>query len=556
MTVIDGYLGNPNLKRVGVTLEFTEEQVKEYINCAQDPVYFVRNYVKIVNVDRGLIPFEMYPFQEKMVETFHGHRFTIAKMPRQVGKTSVTVAYMLWCILFNDNYNIAILANKGSLAREILSRIQLAYEYLPIWLQQGIVTWNKGNIELENGSKIISASTSSSAVRGSSYNLIFLDEFAFVPSNMAHSFFMSTYPTISSGQTTKVIIVSTPNGMNNFYKMWMDAVEKRSLYQPLEVHWSDVPGRDEKWKEETIRNTSEEQFSQEFECEFLGSAATLINASKLRNLAFINPIYHDENLDIYEYPNKGKQDDAGNITEFPHTYVITVDTSRGVGEDYSAFSVFDVSEIPYRQVAKYKSNTIAPILFPNIIYDIGMKYNEAYVLVEINDIGQQVVDLLHKDLEYDNIFKIESNQKKGQNISAGYKRQIQFGLRTTTKIKRIGCANLKTLIEADRLIVKDFDTIHELSTFIRKKDSYEAEEGNHDDLAMTLVLFGWMVSQGFFKDTTNTDLRKSMIQEQMEMLENEVTPFGFIEDGKKIEQFVEGGDVWSSGPSNFSMTNF
>lgn len=291
-------------------------------------------------------------------------------------------------------------------------------------------------------------------------------------------------------------------------------------------------------------------------CEFLGSAATLINASKLRNLAFINPVYHDENLDIYEYPNKGKQDDAGNMIEFPHTYVMTVDTSRGVGEDYSAFSVFDVSEIPYRQVAKYKSNTIAPILFPNIIYDIGMKYNEAYVLVEINDIGQQVVDLLHKDLEYDNIFKIESNQKKGQNISAGYKRQIQFGLRTTTKIKRIGCANLKTLIEADRLIVKDFDTIHELSTFIRKKDSYEAEEGNHDDLAMTLVLFGWMVSQGFFKDTTNTDLRKSMIQEQMEMLENEVTPFGFIENGKSPSQFIDGKDVWSEGPAHFSVTNF
>ena len=263
---LDGYNGNPNLKRAGVSIQFTEEQVKEFALCALDPVYFIQNYVKIVNVDEGLIPFAMRPYQQNMVRTFHENRFTIAKMPRQVGKTSTTVGYMLWCVLFNDNYNIAILANKGALAREILSRIQLAYEYLPNWLQQGIIIWNRGNIELENGSKILAGSTSSSAVRGSSYNLIFLDEFAFVPTNMAYSFFMSTYPTISSGSTTKVIIVSTPNGLNLFYKMWMDAIEKRSLYKPLEIHWSDVPGRDEKWREETIRNTSEEQFAQEFEC--------------------------------------------------------------------------------------------------------------------------------------------------------------------------------------------------------------------------------------------------------------------------------------------------
>ena len=553
--IVDGYNGNPNLKRAGVSIQFTEDQVKEFALCALDPVYFIENHVKIVNVDEGLIPFAMRPYQQNMVNTFHENRFTIAKMPRQVGKTSTTVGYMLWCVLFNDNYNIAILANKGALAREILSRIQLAYEYLPNWLQQGIIIWNRGNIELENGSKILAGSTSSSAVRGSSYNLIFLDEFAFVPTNMAYSFFMSTYPTISSGSTTKVIIVSTPNGLNLFYKMWMDAIEKRSLYKPLEIHWSDVPGRDEKWREETIRNTSEEQFAQEFECEFLGSAATLISGPKLRQLSFINPIYHDDNLDIYEYPNKGKKDDAGNWTEMPHIYCLTVDTSRGLGGDYSAFSVIDVSQIPYKQVAKYKSNDIAPILFPNIIYDVGTKYNDAYVLVEINDIGQQVVDLLHKDLEYDNIFKIESSQKKGQNISAGHKKGIQFGLRTTTKTKRIGCANLKTLVESDKLIVNDFDTINELSTFVRKKDSYEAEEGNNDDLAMTLVLFGWMISQGYFKDSTNTDLRKSFMQEQLEMIEQDLTPFGFIEDGIRTERKVESGDIWLESATNYLPSN-
>ena len=262
----EGYLGNSNLKKVGIDISFTEEEATEFIKCSQDPVYFIRKYVKIVNVDHGLVPFDMWSFQEDMVRDFHANRFSICKMPRQVGKTTTTVGYMLWCVLFHEDYTIAILANKGQLAQEILSRLQKAYEYLPLWLQQGIITWNKRNIELENGSKIYAYATSAAGVRGGTYNLIFLDEFAFVPKNMADDFFTSTYPVISSGKTTKVIIVSTPCGLNHFYKMWVDATEKRSLYKPIEVHWSQVPGRDEKWKEETIRNTSEEQFRQEFEC--------------------------------------------------------------------------------------------------------------------------------------------------------------------------------------------------------------------------------------------------------------------------------------------------
>jgi len=261
-----GYLGNDNLKKIGVELQYTEEQVKEILKCSDDPVYFIKTYMKIVNVDHGLVPFNMWAFQEDMVRTFHSNRFSICKMPRQVGKTTTSAGYMLWCVLFQENFNIAILANKGSLAREILGRIQYAYEYLPIWLQQGIKVWNKGNIELENGSKINAYATSAAGVRGGSYNLIFLDEFAFVPKNMADDFFTSTYPVISSGKTSKVIIVSTPYGLNHFYKMWVDASEGRSTYKPLEIHWSMVPGRDEAWKEETIRNTSEEQFRQEFEC--------------------------------------------------------------------------------------------------------------------------------------------------------------------------------------------------------------------------------------------------------------------------------------------------
>jgi hypothetical protein len=529
-----GYLGNSRLKRAGVELSYTQEQLMEIAKCIDDPIYFIKTYVKIVNVDRGLVPFEMWPFQEDMVEIFHENRFSIAKMPRQVGKTTTAAGYMLWCVLFQENYSIAILANKGSLARDILSRIQYSFEYLPLWLQQGIVTWNKGNIELENGSKIASYATSAAGVRGGAYNLIFLDEFAFVPQNMANEFFTSTYPVISSGKTTKVIIVSTPYGMNHFYKMWVDAEEKRSLYKTMEVHWSMVPGRDAKWREETIRNTSEEQFRQEFECEFIGSSATLIPGVKLRMLAFKEPKKSIEDMDVYKEPEIGR------------TYIMTVDCAEGVGQDYSAFSVFDVSELPYRQVAKYKNNTIAPLVYPTTIYNVARMYNDAFVLVETNNIGQQVVDILHYDLEYENIFRLESHNIKGQHISAGFKKSVSFGLKTTRSVKKIGCANLKTLIESDKLLIEDFDTISELNTFVRVRDSYEAEEGNNDDVVMTLVFFSWLTAQNYFKELTDSDVRKRLVEERQTQLEEDMSPVGiFDEEVYKEESFVEDGDFWT-----------
>lgn len=528
-----GYLGNDRLKKVGVEISYTEEQVKEIIKCSEDPVYFIKNYVQIVHVDRGLIPFEMWPFQEEMVKDFHENRFSICKMPRQVGKTTTTVGYMLWCVLFQDEYTIAILANKGALAQEILSRLQKAYEYLPIWLQQGIITWNKRSVELENGSKIYAYATSAAGVRGGTYNLIFLDEFAFVPKNMADDFFTSTYPVISSGQTTKVIIVSTPYGLNHFYKMWVDASESRSLYKPIEVHWSQVPGRDAKWREETIRNTSEEQFRQEFETEFIGSSATLISGAKLRSLAFFNPLSSDDNLDIYEQPKPG------------HLYICTVDCSEGVEQDYSTINVIDVSQTPYRQVAKYRNNKLPLLFFPTIIYSIANRFNEAFVLIETNNVGQQVVDILHYDLEYENVYKIDHHHIKGQTISGGFKRAASFGIKTTKSVKKIGCANLKTLIETDKLIINDFDTIAELNTFTRIRDTYQAEEGNNDDLVMGLVLFAWLTAQSYFRDSTNIDIRRVLIEEYNMAEEENITPVGFIEDGRKEEIINDGYDIWT-----------
>jgi hypothetical protein len=429
---------------------------------------------------------------------------------------------MLWLVLFTDNQSIAILANKGSLARDLLGKIQLAYEHLPKWLQQGIIVWNKGNIELENGSKIVASATSSSAIRGGSYNLIFLDEFAFVSNNIATNFFASVYPTISSGTTTKVFIVSTPNGLNHFYKLWSDAIDKKNGYTPIEVGWNEIPGRDEKWKQQTISNTSEEQFRQEFECEFIGSMNTLISSTKLRAMRFDYPIKQTETMSIYE---EAKPD---------HTYVITVDVARGVGLDYSAFVVFDVTKQPFKVVAKFRDKTVSPLLYPNTIENAGKHYNDAFILVETNDIGQQVVDILHNDLLYENLMTTVHMGRAGQQVSSGFGSHSgrTLGVKTTKQVKRIGCSNLKDLIENDQLIIPDFDLISELSSFVGKGASFEAEDGQHDDLVMCTVLFSWIARQEYFKEITDTDIREKLYKEKMKMIEDQMLPFGFREDGE------------------------
>ena len=520
MTDQNQYLGNPNLKKTNTPVEFTKENIIEYGKCAEDPLYFIKNYVQIVSLDHGLVPFEMYDFQEGMVSTMHDNRFSIFKLPRQSGKSTIIISYLLHYALFNPNVNIAVLANKSITARDILGRLQLAYENLPKWMQQGIIAWNKGNIELENGSKIIAAATSSSAIRGGSYNIIFLDEFAFVPSNVAEQFFASVYPTITSGQNTKVIIVSTPHGMNMFYKIWVDAQERRNDYIATEVHWSEVPGRDEEWKKETIRNTSESQFNAEFECEFLGSIDTLISAHRLKTLVYRNPIQSNAGLDIYVRPEKD------------NVYMITADVSRGTANDYSAFVVFDVTEIPYKVVAKFRDNEIKPLLFPTKIHEVAKAYNQAYVMVEVNDIGEQVANALQFDLEYDNLVMASMRGRAGQILGAGFSGgRAQLGVRTTKAVKKIGCSNLKQLIEDNKLIIEDYDAVNELSTFIVRGSSYQADDGCNDDLVACMFMFAWATDQTYFKELTDNDIRKTMIKEQQDMLEQDMAPFGFIVNG-------------------------
>ena len=530
----ENYLGNPNLFKAHTKKEYTEHEIREIAKCMDDPIYFIKNYIKIVNIDEGLVPFDMYKFQEKMVDTFHNNRFSICKLPRQSGKSTTIIAYLLHQVIFNDNINVAILANKSTTARDLLGRLQLAYENLPTFLQQGVLNWNKGSLELENGSKLLAAATSSSAIRGGSFNIIFLDEFAFIPANISEQFFSSVYPTISSGKKSKVLIVSTPHGMNMFYKLWNDAEHKRNDYVPIEVHWTEVPGRDEKWKEETIRNTSEAQFATEFECEFVGSVDTLLNPSKIRTLSYMNPIVSNQGLDMYAKPEKGKD------------YVMTVDVARGTVKDYSAFVVFDVSQMPYKIVAKYRNNEIKPLLFPHTIEKVAKSYNNAHVCVEVNDIGGQVADALQFELEYTNLLMCMMKGRAGQILGGGFsKRGSQLGVRMTKQVKRVGCTNLKTLIEGDKLIIQDFHMIEELSTYVRRGQSFQAEEGSNDDLVTCLVIFAWLSNQRYFKEMTDQDVRARMYSEQQNAIEQDMAPFGFVNDGLEEDTIIDDkGEVW------------
>jgi len=529
------YLGNPNLKKANTPIEFSEEQIIEFLKCKEDPVYFANNYIKIISLDEGLTQFHPYHFQKKLINNFHNNRFNICKMPRQTGKSTTVISYLLHYLIFNDSVNIGILANKAATARELLARLATAYENLPKWMQQGVLVWNKGNIELENGSKILAASTSASAVRGMSFNILFLDEFAFVPNHVADSFFASVYPTITSGKNTKVIIVSTPHGMNHFYRMWHDAERGKNEYIPTDVHWSEVPGRDAQWKDTTIANTSEQQFKVEFECEFLGSVNTLINPSKLRNLVYEDPIKRNAGLDIYENPIK------------EHNYIMTVDVARGLGNDYSAFIVFDTTEFPYKAIAKYRNNEIKPMLFPNIILDVAKAYNQAYLMIEVNDIGDQVASILQYDLEYQNILMASMRGRNGQIVGQGFSgKKTQLGVRMTAAVKKLGCSNLKTLLEDDKLLTVDYDIISELTTFSQKHNSFEAEEGCNDDLAMCLVIFSWLVQQEYFKEMTDQDVRKRLYEDQRDQIEQDMAAFGVISDGfEDSGSFVDNnGDRW------------
>lgn len=506
------YLGNKNLKAVGVSLEYTKDQLQEYIKCANSFEYFCKKYVKIIHVDKGLIDFIPFGYQLKMAETFGDNRFVLCKLPRQCGKTTIVAAFILHKILFSENYIVAILANKEKQSKEILSRIKFAYQYLPKWIQQGVVEWNKNNIELENGSKIFSSATSTDAARGQSYSLVYLDEFSFVPRNIQSDFFTSVFPTISSGTETKMIITTTPKGMDYFYKLWVESERGDNSFKRMSIHWSETPGRDENWRESMIKDISLEKFNQEYGCEFLGSTNTLIDPNILQRMVYINPFSIDNSSKVKVYEEVIKD----------HTYAMTVDISEGIGQDYNSFVVCDITTIPYKVVATYNDNKISELVFPTLLNNVGKYYNDCYILIETN-LSTQVAYLLREDLEYDNLIYTKSMNGKGTIIYDGAGSRI--GIKTNKAIKRNGCMNLKTLVENDKFLINDIDIVQQFKTFIGEKGTYHAEEGHNDDLVMCMVLFSWLANQDYFKQLTNNDIRKNILEQNNNELENQTTPF-------------------------------
>lgn len=535
---LDTYQGNPAIKGPYQTYPYTQHEISEFEKCTKDPIYFAETYIKIRHVDRGLIDFKLYPFQKNMVRTFNNERFTICKLPRQSGKSTTSIAYILWYVLFNPEKNVGILANKGELAQEMLGRLQLAYENLPFFLQQGIVVYNKRSMHLENGSKILATASGGSAARGQSFSLLFLDEFAFVEPHVAEDFFRSVYPTISSGKDTKMIIVSTPKGMNHFYRMWKEAEEGRSSFSPIEIHWSDIPGRDEKWRDEQISNTSLEQFKQEFETEFIGSSNTLISPAKLQGMTHVKPIKSFENVDYYEEPKKGR------------VYAMAVDSARGLRLDYSAFVIMDISEVPYKVVAKYRSNVVDPISYAAFCTNIARHYNNAWVLVETNDVGAQVVDSMHREYEYEYLLRTYTQGRAGTIL--GTKQGAQLGVKVSTMVKAQGCANLKSLIEGSKLITEDFEIFQELTTFIKKDTSsggnantFAAEQGSHDDLVMCLVIFAWMATSQMFRELTDTFVRDNLWKDYIKENDDSM-PIGFMPSDEMEKIIIDNdGTIWN-----------
>lgn len=528
------YNGNRSLKQIGFNIEYTLEQVKEILKCKDDPIYFITTYCKIISLDSEvLISFDLFEYQKKFIQTIQDNRRIISMQPRQMGKSQTVAAYILWYTLFNNNKTVAILAHKFDGATEILSRYQLMYENLPLWMQQGIKTWNKGDVELENGSSVITAATSQAGIRGKSVNLLYIDEASSIPNNIADQFFTSVYPVVSAGETTKIVITSTPLGYNHFWKFWNDAENNINGFVPLRVHYWEHPKRDEAWAADQKNVLGELKFNQEVLCAFLGSSNTLINADTIARLSPKPFVYSKDNLDIIEEPKKG------------HSYFISVDVARGTGGDYSAFCVIDTTEYPFVVVAKYRDNLISPLLYPDIICKVAKDYNNAYILVEINDIGQQVADIIHNEIEFDNMIWVDSDSRYGQHLS-NMGKTATLGVRTTKQVKRIGCATLKTLVENNKLLIFDKDIISECSTFVENKGSFEADEGYNDDLMMGLVLFAWASNDPLFKDLMNTNNREALFKQQIKNIEEELTPFGFLDNNTYAhdEMEIADGDIW------------
>ena len=531
-TAIETYMGNPKLKAAGQMVPYTNEQIEEYGKAATNVHYFVGNFAKIQTPDEGLTQFNPRDYQTKMMDNILNNRFTISLLPRQTGKSTTMAAVSLWFALFNSDFKIAFLANKDDVAKEQLKKIRRMCEELPMWVQQGVVECNKHTIAFENGSSITVAPTSSSAIRGFTFNLLVLDEFAWVPFNIQQEFLASVYPTISSGKTTRIAMISTPNGMELFHKFWKDATTGTNSYKPLRVRWNDIPGRDEEFKKRTIADVGERIWRVEYACEFLGSEDTLIDPNILATLAHDQPLGEHKNFSIYKNPEEG------------HIYVALVDTAEGLGKDYSTVQVIDVTQLPYEQVAVFRNNKISTGLFPAVVVELAQRYNQAPTLIETNDIGGQVALTMEKDDRGCDMLLYTVLKGSTQVLSGGFGPSKKYpGLKMTRTTKSSGCSSIKTVIESKQLVIRDYNTIQELSVFVQHDNgTFAASDGHHDDLVMPLVLFGWLCYQPYFADITNTDFIRKLKTSLTEEETDEFYPFGIVITGDDDDMEGFGAD--------------
>lgn len=511
--------GNPNLRGQFESIEYTQEQLEEYLKCRDDFFYFCENYCYIRS-GTNIVKFIPYDYQKELVKDILSNKFSLAKMSRQSGKSTILSALITWFVIFEENYEVLIAAHVHKQAIEIMGRCKTIIENLPLWLQDGIVKWNELEIVLENNSKITSSATTKNAARGRSPTFILLDEFAFVDTNIANEFYNSIYPTLSAPTNTKakLVIISTPNGMNHFYKLAVDAKSKKNNFKYNEINWNDVPGRDDAFREKTIKDVGLDRWEQEFECIFLGGEDALISPGILKRIVFDDPLETLDNgcLKVFKRP---RQD---------NTYMMTVDPSRGKGIDSSAIVVFNVSKYPIEVVAHYRDPNISNIIFPGYINRLGKIYNDAACLVEINDSGGQVADMLFDEFEYVNLLGCIPDGRNGQKLK-GYGIKGK-GLKQSQVTKRVGCSNLKSLIDLNKIVINSFDIVSELSNFVRKDNSYGASTGNHDDLVMCLVIMAWITQQPFFKNYVELGM-KDVFANEFDDIDNDMLPLGRMDDG-------------------------
>jgi hypothetical protein len=520
------YNNNIHLPRANSERGYTFDQQEELLKCEEDPAYFAETYFKIIHPDHGLIPLKLFEYQREAILKASTGLFTILNQSRQSGKTTVVTAILLHAAIFLKNKRIGVLANKLETAIEIMERIKLAFEHLPDWLKPGVVKWNAKSIKFDNGSEIICSASQGNSIRGKTLYMLYIDEVAFIDD--WKKFSSAVLPVIASGKTTRKIYSSTPNGMNHFYTQVKTARKKSSSIEIVEVPWWKVPGRDDEWAKKTLEeecNGDQRVFDQEYALSFHGSSSTLISGSALGRIESGTLIHYDAHTNQYETPFL--PDGSRNN----HIYVMTVDVSRGKGLDYSALSIIDVSEKPFKQVLTYRNNMINAVDFAMVCHKFATIYNDAYILCELNDNGEEVAN---------NLFELESNlvhtKTKGRNgKQISYEGDSDKGLKTSHQTKINGCHFLKVLIEQEQLITQCPETNSELKTFSLKGKSYEAETGKNDDLAMTLVLFAWLCWVKFIDQITDKEIAEAIREQTEEAVERSLLPFGIVQDGFELE---------------------